>query len=107
VHNEGEAYPIDFLLDGQSSFHDGDINLVVLVPSIRLRCGLLVFHLVLENKVLTDENSVKADATEHALMIENGTVFLGLYFVFQMKDPAASPAEEAIKTIALTVMRFV
>ena len=40
-------------------------------------------------------------------MIENGTPFLGQYFCFQMKDPATLPAEEAIKTIALTVMRFV
>ena len=53
------------------------------------------------------KNSMKADVTEHPLMNKNGTLFLGQYFDFQMKDPAMLPAEEAIKTIALTVMRFV
>ena len=53
--NKAEAYPIHFLLDGPPPFHNRDINIVVLVPSIRLCCGLLVFHLVLENKVLTDK----------------------------------------------------
>jgi hypothetical protein len=57
--DRNETHPIDSLLDGISSFHNGNINLIIHVLSIRSRHDLLVPLLVLGSEILTSDKQRK------------------------------------------------
>ena len=83
------TYPIDFLLDGFSVLHNGNINLIILIRFCsRSRCDLVVPLLILIGQVLTGDK--QREGGSDGAGADNGERDLIPWLVLRLPDERPS-----------------